>query len=232
MTKAEIPEHGIGTPVRAKFFRRKGFPMSYPAGVRAIYGCGVLAIAVSAGMASSANYAPGQEDRAQVQEYSAQLSGFNETGGLSGQTGANSGAILTNGRGELSLHLDKNNLTATYQLTYSDLTSTATMAHIHFGKVHVPGDIMIWLCQTTIKPGPAGTPTCPEAGGTVTGTITASSVQAIPTQNVTAGDFNAFVAALESNTAYSNIHTVNFPTGELRGQVHPIAREGDPHRDH
>lgn len=62
------------------------------------------------------------------------------------------------------------------------------MAHIHFEKVHVPGDILIWLCQTATNPGPQGTPICPESGGTVTGTITASSVLAIATQNVTAGD--------------------------------------------
>jgi hypothetical protein len=131
---------------------------------------------------------------------------------------------LTKGRATFELDLDKNNQTATYKLTYSDLTSTAIMAHIHFGKVHVPGSIMVWLCQTTLAPGPTGTPTCPEPNGTVTGTITASSVQAIATQNVTAGDFDALLAALESNTAYANVHSVNFPTGELRGQVH---REGD-----
>jgi hypothetical protein len=34
------------------------------------------------------------------------------------------------------------------------------------------------------------------------------------------------VAALESNTAYANIHSVNFETGELRGQVLP---EGPHH---
>jgi CHRD domain len=199
----------------------EGVHMSYRIGTLHRYG--VIAIALFAAIAFSANYASGQE-------YSARLNGFDELGGLSDQTGANSGAILTKGTGELKLHLDKSNLTATYELTYSDLTSTATMAHIHFGKVHVPGSIMIWLCQTTIQPGPAGTPICPEPGGTVTGTITASSVQAIPSQNVTAGDFDAFVAALESNTAYSNIHSVNFPTGELRGQVHPIEREGNHDR--
>jgi hypothetical protein len=221
----EIREYRIGEQGLAKFFPRKEFHMSHHVDVGNRYG--VIAIAVSAAIAFSANYASGQENQAQGHEYSARLNGFNETGGLSGQTGANSGAILTNGKGELKLSLDKSNSTATYQLTYSDLTSTATMAHIHFGKVHVPGDILIWLCQTTIQPGPAGTPTCPEPGGTVTGTITADSVQAIATQNVTAGDFEAFVAALESNTAYSNIHSVNFPTGELRGQVHHAGREGN-----
>jgi len=185
--------------------------------------CGLVAVAVTAMLVFPANFALGQE-------YSSQLNGFNELGGLSDQTGTNSGAILTKGTGELKLHLDKSNHTATYRLTYSDLTSAALMAHIHFGKVHVPGDIMIWLCQTTTNPGPDGTPTCPEPGGTVTGTITASSVQGIPSQNVTAGDFDAFVAALESDTAYANVHSVNFPTGELRGQV--ITGERDHDRDH
>lgn len=190
--------------------------MSFRVNIRTIQRCSVMAI-VSAAIACSVHYVSGQE-------YSAQLAGFNEVGGLSGQTGANSGAILTKGTGELKLTLDKSNQTATYELTFSDLTSTATKAHIHFGKVHVPGSILIWLCQTTIEPGPAGTPMCPESGGTVTGTITASSVQAIATQNVTAGDFDAFVSALESNTAYSNVHTVNFETGEIRGQVHPVEK--------
>ena len=191
-----------------------------------------VAIAVAAVIVFSAIYARGQEYTARYgQRYSAELNGFEEVGGLSDQTGANSGAILTRGTGELKLHLDKSNQTATYTLTYSDLTSAALMAHIHFGKVHVPGDIMIWLCQTTTDPGPAGTPTCPEMGGTVTGMITAGSVQAIPSQNVTAGDFDAFVAALESNTAYSNVHSTNFPTGELRGQVRLVEEAGHHNHD-
>ena len=176
-----------------------------------------ISIAVAAVIAFSSSYARGQQ-------YSARLNGFDELGGLSGQTGANSGAILTNGKATFELNLDKSNQTATYKLTYWDLTSTVIMAHIHFGKVHVPGDIMVWLCQTTLAPGPPGTPTCPEPNGTVTGTITAGSVQSIPTQNVTAGDFDALVDALESDTAYANVHSSKFPTGELRGQVH---REGD-----
>ena len=34
-----------------------------------------------------------------------------------------------------------------------------------------------------------------------------------------AGDFDAVVAALRSNTAYANIHTTAFPAGEIRGQI-------------
>jgi hypothetical protein len=51
------------------------------------------------------------------------------------------------------------------------------------------------------------------------GTITAASVVGPAAQNITAGDFDALVAALDSNTAYGNIHTVKFPAGEIRGQI-------------
>lgn len=180
-----------------------------------------IAIAVAAVIAFSPNYASGQQ-------YSARLNGFNVTGAVPGPTAAASGAILTSGTATFELDLDKDAQTATYKITYSDLTSPVTQAHIHFGKEHVAGGIMVWLCQTTTIPGPTGTPTCPEPGGTVTGTITAGSVQAIATQNVTAGDFEALEKALESKTAYGNVHTVNFPGGELRGQV--LRTEGDHDR--
>jgi hypothetical protein len=82
---------------------------------------------------------------------------------------------------------------------------------------------MVFFCSNLAN-GPAGTPLCPDGSGTspveVTGTITASSVVGPTSQNVTAGDFDAVVAALESNTAYANIHTKAFPAGEIRGQVH------------
>ena len=152
---------------------------------------------------------------ANTEEFSARLNGFKVTGGLgAGETGA----ILTDGTGTVQLDLDKKSQTATYSLTYSGLTSSVLQAHIHFGKVHTPGGIMVFFC-TNLGNGPPGTPPCPTSGGTVTGTWTASSVVAIPGQNVTAGDFDALTDALASNTAYANVHTMNFKAGEIRGQV-------------
>jgi hypothetical protein len=53
----------------------------------------------------------------------------------------------------------------------------------------------------------------------VTGTLTAANVLALAGQNVPAGDFDAVADALLSDTAYVNVHTTNFPAGEIRGQL-------------
>jgi hypothetical protein len=81
----------------------------------------------------------------------------------------------------------------------------------------VAGGIIVFFC--TNLGGPAGTPACPTPNGTVKGTITPASVIGPAAQNVNPGDFGALVAALDSNTAYGNIHTVKFGAGEIRGQI-------------
>jgi len=149
---------------------------------------------------------------AAADEFKAQLNGFNEIGALATPTGA----ILTDGTGTFALKFDKNS--ATYSLTYSGLTSNVTQAHIHFGKVHVAGGIFVFLCSN-LGNGPVGTPACPTSDGTVTGTITGGNILAVPSQHIPAGNFEVLLSALGSNTAYANVHTVNFPAGEIRGQV-------------
>jgi hypothetical protein len=66
----------------------------------------------------------------------------------------------------------------------------------------------------------------------VTGTITLDNVLAVPGQNVTAKDFDAITDAITSHTAYINIHTANFPGGEIRGQVHAVERDHDHGQNH
>ena len=160
-----------------------------------------------------------------AQEYKAQLNGFAELGALNAETGA----ILTNGIGKLTLDVDPNSQIASYSLTYSGLTSPVLQAHLHFAKVHVPGGIYAFLC-TNLGNGPAGTPVCPNPSGTVTGTITPASILAVPGQNITAGDFTALLRALSSNTTYVNVHTNNFKSGEIRGQVQVANEDEDEDR--
>jgi len=152
---------------------------------------------------------------ANAQQFVTSFSGFNELGGLgAGETGA----ILSEGQGTLLASLDTVKQKLTYTLTYSGLSAPVTQAHIHLGKNHVAGGIIVFLC-TNLGNGPSGTPACPASGGTVSGTITAADVVGPTKQNVTAGDFDALEDALTSNTAYANIHTTKFPEGEIRGQL-------------
>jgi hypothetical protein len=163
-----------------------------------------------------------------AQDFSARLNGFEELGAQNAETGA----ILSDGKGRFNLTLDRHAGTITYTLTYSNVgttapgTGTVTQAHIHFGKEHVAGGIIVFLC-TNLGNGPAGTPACPANSGTVTGTITAAEVVAVAKQNVNAGDFNAVESALTSNTAYANVHTTAFPAGEIRGQISGEDDQGD-----
>src|SRR5437868_10701751 len=63
---------------------------------------------------------------------------------------------LTNGHGTLTLSIHGSSID--YRLTYSDLSTPATAAHIHFAQKGVNGGILAFLC------GGGGKPTCPPAG--------------------------------------------------------------------
>src|SRR6516162_9905633 len=81
--------------------------------------------------------------RANAQVFLTKFSGFNEIGGLgAGETGA----ILSEGQGTLTVNLDDTAKQLTYTLTYSGLSAPVTQAHIHFGKNHVAGGIIVFLC--------------------------------------------------------------------------------------
>ena len=172
-----------------------------------------------------------------AEQFKARLLGFNEIGSIpttvtitalgSATPTGYTGAVLTDATGTLHLDLDKKTSTIAYTLTYTGpFTSDVQQAHIHFGKSRDSGGIVVWLCQTTAKPAPASvaaiTPFCtttPSSTATVTGTIMAANVLALAGQNVPAGVFDAIADALTSNTAYVNIHTLNFPGGEIRGTI-------------
>jgi CHRD domain len=186
---------------------------------------GAILAAVTAMSAAGAN----------AQQFTADLKGFNEIGSIpTTALGTYTGAVLSNGTGTATVVLNKMAGTVTFTLTYSNVGTTppqtgmVSQAHIHFGKTRDSGGILVFFCTNLPFKGTGPTPQlCPTNSGTVSGTWTKDNVQAIPGQNVVAGDFNALVAALESVTAYANVHTVPvppatntaYPGGEIRGQV-------------
>jgi hypothetical protein len=163
---------------------------------------------------------------ANAQQFQATFSGFDEVGGVgAGQTGA----IFSNGQGTLTVELNTQQQSLTFTLTYSNLGTPVTQAHIHFGKIHVGGGIMVFLCSNLAPP--PGTQPCPPNGGTVTGMLTPASVVGPVAQGIGPGDFNKLAAALLSNTAYGNIHTVQFPVGEIRGELRQPEKDKDKDKD-
>ena len=158
----------------------------------------VLALAVaSIALASGLHHGHGR--------FGTRLSGFNEVP-----------PILSNGKASVRITINGSSLT--YQLKLSGaFSSNVTQSHLHFGEPGVNGGIFLFLCSN-LGNGPAGTPACPQQG-TVTRTVTAGDFISIAAQNVPAASFDSAVRILRSGDTYANVHTVNFPAGEIRGQV-------------
>jgi CHRD domain len=117
-----------------------------------------------------------------------------------------------------------------YQLRYADLEGTVTQAHIHFGQEAISGGISAFLCSN-LGNGPAGTPACPPAPATVTGTITAAQVVGPANQGIAAGEIAELISAIRAGAAYANVHSTTYPAGEIRGQFDDDDKRGHD-RDH
>jgi hypothetical protein len=137
----------------------------------------------------------------QTERFSAMLSGAEEVPPIN--TAGTGDFEMTNQQGMI-----------TFSLTFSDLSSSLSVAHLHFAPGKVAGGVMIFLC------GGGGQPDCPAATeGTITGTITAANVTGPTTQGIDVGDLDSALEAVRDGLSYVNMHTTNFAGGEIRGQV-------------
>ena len=133
--------------------------------------------------------------------FGARLDGFQEVA-----------AISTHGRGELKLEIGRHEID--YRLTYWKMSSPVQFAHIHFGRVATNGGVSAFLC------GGGTAPACPETAGTVEGTIAMSDVVGPTEQGIDPGELGELVRAILAKATYANVHTEDFPSGEIRGQIH------------
>jgi CHRD domain-containing protein len=143
----------------------------------------------------------------QTERFSASLSGANEVPPINSAGTANFEMTIQPGA-------------INFSLTFADLSSPLSVAHLHFAPSKVAGGVMIFLC------GGGNQPACPAAtSGTITGTITAANVTGPGNQGITAGDLDSALEAVREDLSYANMHTANFGGGEIRGQV----RRGSGH---
>jgi CHRD domain-containing protein len=132
-------------------------------------------------------------------------------------------AINSDAKASFKATIDENG-SITFTETFQNLTSNAILSHIHFGKDHVAGGVMIFLC------GGGGQPACPAAtSGTFSGSITPANVTGPTAQGISPGDLASALRAIRQHAGYVNLHSVNFPAGEVRGQV--IVHHGDDDRN-
>jgi len=112
-------------------------------------------------------------------------------------TGAQSvPAVDTSGSGTAELTYDPATRVVTWNISYSGLSSPATMAHFHGpAKAGKNAPVVLWLSKQGSPP-----------ASPMTGTATLTPEQA---QQFSDGEF------------YINVHTQSHPAGEIRGQVVP-----------
>ena len=107
----------------------------------------------------------------------------------------------TKGSGSVTFTLDGTKLK--YSIEVKDLSGAATAAHVHVGAVGVAGPPVYTFA---IK------------AGTTSGTVAEGTIEL--TTDASAGVPGDSLRKLLSNgNAYVNVHTKNFPGGEIRGQV-------------
>ena len=154
-------------------------------------------------------------------DFETDLDGFEEVPSVSTIAGAEMRAEVNRAGTELR-----------YRLGYRNLEGEVQQGHIHLGQEGVNGGIVVFLCSN-LGNGPAGTPPCPPSPATVTGTLDAADVSAVPAsapavavaQGIAAGEFAELIRAMRAGVTYANVHSTKFTGGEVRGQI-------DEERDH
>lgn len=129
-------------------------------------------------------------------------------------------AISTTGHGAFFARIDPRGDAIDYELSYGDTKGDVTQAHIHLGQPDVNGAISVFLC-TNLGNGPAGTQACPPSPGLIFGTITAVDVLGPAAQGIQPGAYDDLVQAIRAGATYVNVHTTQFPGGEVRAGLAP-----------
>lgn len=128
------------------------------------------------------------------------------------------------GIGMARITIDFDLVTMRVEESFNDLQGNVTASHIHCCTV-VPGAGTIGVATTlpTFTDFPSGV-----TSGTYDHTFDMADASSYNPAFITAnggtvsGAFNALVAGLGGGTAYANIHSNIFPTGEIRGFLAPV----------
>jgi hypothetical protein len=133
-------------------------------------------------------------------------------------------AIASSASGSFSAVVSDDGSSVDYTLSYSGFETDVIVSHIHLGLPSVNGGVTVFLC------GGGGKPDCPAREGTVTGTFTADDVIGLPMQRLAANDLPTLLAGINAGATYVNVHTMDLPGGEIRGQISALPSGGSNKR--
>jgi hypothetical protein len=128
------------------------------------------------------------------------------------------------GSGSVTVLFDTTNNTLDISTDWSGLSGTTTVSHIHCC-VAPPGTVGVAVTPMTLPGFPSGL---------MAGTYAIAGLNLLDASTYTGGfvtNFgggtvlgarNALLAGLQNGTAYFNIHSSTFPSGEIRGFLQPV----------
>jgi hypothetical protein len=105
-------------------------------------------------------------------------------------------------------------------------------AHLHIANPGNNGGIVAFLCSNEGNtPAGATVRACPPSPEVITGDIVADDVLEVTevdppatTTIIDAGDLEGLALLIQQGSVYANVHTDDFPAGEIRGQLNPRRR--------
>jgi hypothetical protein len=103
--------------------------------------------------------------------------------------------------------------------------SDVTQAHLHIANPGNNGGIVVFLCSNAGNtPAGATQRNCPASPDVVEGEIVAADVLAVTEGDpavtiIEAGDLDGLARLIRQGAVYANVHSNDFPAGEVRGQL-------------
>jgi hypothetical protein len=117
----------------------------------------------------------------------------------------------TRAQGQAIFQLSEDGSELSYQIIVADIQN-ATQSHIHLGAFGQAGPPVLWLYPSA--------PPAQLIPGRSQGVLGSGIATAEDLVGPLAGQpLSALVEALRAGNAYANVHTAQFPAGEIRGQI-------------
>ena len=119
--------------------------------------------------------------------------------------------VETNAQGQATFKVSKDGSSISYKLIVSNIENVM-MAHIHNAPAGTNGGVVVWLYPDS--PPPA------LIDGRFDGVLAEGTITADDLVGAIAGQsLDVLIAEIEAGNTYVNVHTVQNPAGEIRGQI-------------